>query len=105
MKHQIASISLLAGILSGQESIEAPNGGPITFPTDPYLYEGTITVNGIVAYTGSSICVEPNDHLIASILKASVTNGFGVDNYDNSDGKNTGSTFSYAGYGFTGDMQ
>ena len=105
MKHQIASISFLAGILSGQALIEVPNGGPITVPTDPYLYAGTITVNGILAYTGSSLYVEPNDHLIASILKASVTNGFGIGDYDSSDGTNTGSTFSYAGYGFTGDMQ
>ena len=97
MKHQIASISLLAGILSGQASIDAP--------TDAYKCESTVTVNGIVAYSGFSLYVEPNAHLIASIVKIPATIGFGVDNYDNSDGKNTGSTFSYAGYGFTGDMQ
>jgi len=97
MKYQIASISLLAGVLSGQVSIDAP--------TDAYKCESTVTVNGILAYSGSSLYVEPNDHLIASILKASVTNGFGIGDYDSSDGTNTGSTFSYAGYGFTGDMQ
>ena len=97
MKHQIASISLLAGILSGQASIDAP--------TEAYKCESTLTVNGIIAYTGSSLYVEPNAHLIASIVKIPATISFGVDNYDNSDGKNTGSTFSYAGFYFTGDMK
>ena len=97
MKSQIASISLLAGILSGRASIDAP--------TEAYKCESTVTVNGIVAYTGSSLYVEPNAHLIASIVKIPATIGFGVDNYDNSDGKNTGSTSNYAGFGFTGDMK
>ena len=82
MKHQIASISLLAGILSGQVSIDVP--------TEAYKCESTVTVNGIVAYTGSSLYVEPNAHLISSILEDSVTNGFGVGNYDSGDGTNTG---------------
>ena len=82
MKHQIASISLLAGILSGQASIDAP--------TEAYKCESTLTVHGIVAYTDSSLCIEPTVHLISSILEASVTNGFGVGNYDSGDGTNTG---------------
>ncbi len=97
MKYQIASISLLAGILSVQVSIDAP--------TDAYKCESTVTMNGILAYTGSSLYVEPNAHLIASIVIIPATIGFGVDNYDNSNRKHTGSTFSYAGYSLTGDMQ
>ena len=97
MKHQIASISLLAAMLSGQASIDAP--------TDAYQCESTLTVNGIIAYTGSSLGIEPNAHLISSILEASVTNGFGVGNHDSSDGTNAGSTSNYAGYGFTGVMK
>ena len=97
--------SLLAAIVSGQLSIEVPIDTSITVSTVAYKYAGKITVNSIIPYIGSSICVQPNAHLIASIVKIPATIGFGVDNYDNSDGKNTGSTFSYAGYGFTGDMQ
>jgi hypothetical protein len=97
MKHQIASISLLAGILSGQASIDAP--------TEAYKCESTLTVNGIIAYTGSSLYVEPNAHLIASISIIPATNRFGIGDNDSSDGTNTGSTYNYAGYDFTGDMQ
>lgn len=97
MKHQIASISLLAAMLSGQASIDAP--------TDAYQCESTLTVNGIVAYTCSIPCVETNIHLIASILKIPATNCFGVGDNDSNDGTNTGSTSNYAGYDFTGDMQ
>ena len=97
MKHQIASISLLAAMLSGQASVNAP--------TDAYKCAGTITVNGIVAYTGSIPCVEPNAHLIASISTIPATNRFGIGDNDSSDGTNTGSTSNYAGYDFTGDMK
>ena len=97
MKHQIASISLLAAMLSGQASIDAP--------TDANKYAGTITVNGIIPYTGSNICVQPNVHLIASILKIPATNRFGIGDNDSNDGTNTGSTSNYAGYGFTGYMK
>jgi hypothetical protein len=97
MKHQIASISLLATILMSQSSIEAP--------TDTCKCGSAITVNGIVAYTGSIPCVEPNAHLIASISIIPATNRFGIGDNDSSDGTNTGSTYNYAGYDFTGDMQ
>ena len=76
MKRQIV-ISLLAAILTGQSSIEVPVGASITVPTDAYICSGTITVNGTVTYTGSSLCVVPNAHLIASILEASATNDNG----------------------------
>ena len=39
--------------------------------TDAYICAGTITVNGTVTYTGSSLCVVPNAHLIASIVETS----------------------------------
>ncbi len=68
MKRQIV-ISLLAAILTGQSSIEVPNGASITVPTDAYICAGTITVNGTVTY-----CVEPGVGAIASIVKASATN-------------------------------
>ncbi|MFP6706543.1 MAG: hypothetical protein VCE75_11025, partial [Alphaproteobacteria bacterium] len=68
MKRQIASISLLAAILTGQSSIEVPNGASITIPTDAYVCAGTITVNGTVTYTGNSLCVVPNEGAIASIV-------------------------------------
>ena len=97
MKHQIASISLLAAILSGQASIEAP--------TDTCKCGSAITVNGIIPYTDSSICVEPNVHLIASISTIPATNRFGIGDNDSSDGTNTGSTSNYAGYDFTGYMK
>ena len=96
---------MLAAIVSGQLSIEVPIDTSITVSTVAYKYAGKITVNSIIPYIGSSICVQPNAHLIASIVKIPATIGFGVDNYDNSDGKNTGSTSNYAGFGFTGDMK
>ena len=74
MKRQIVSISLLAAILSGQSSIEVPVGASIIVPTDAYICAGTITVNGTLTYTGASLCVVPNAHLIASIVKASALN-------------------------------
>ena len=72
MKRQIVTISHLAAILTGQSSIEVPIGASITIPTDAYVCSGTITVNGTVTYTGSSLCVVPNAHLIASIVETSV---------------------------------
>ena len=77
MKRQIVSISLLAAILTGQSSIEVPVGASITIPTDAYICAGTITVNGTVTYTGSSLCVVPNGGAIASIVKASAANDDG----------------------------
>ena len=77
MKRQIVSISLLAAILTGQSSIEVPVGASITIPTDAYICAGTITVNGAITYTGSSLCVVPNGGAIASIVKASATNDDG----------------------------
>ena len=74
MKRQIVTISLLAAILSGQSSIEVPVGASIIVPTDAYICAGTITVNGTLTYTGASLCVVPNAHLIASIVKALTTN-------------------------------
>jgi len=74
MKRQIVTISLLAAILSGQSSIEVPVGASIIVPTDAYICAGTITVNGTLTYTGASLCVVPNAHLIASIVKASALN-------------------------------
>ena len=74
MKRQIASISLLAAILTGQSSIEVPVGASITIPTDAYVCAGTIMVNGTVTYTGNSLCVAPGVGAIASIVKASATN-------------------------------
>jgi hypothetical protein len=97
MKSQIVSITLLAAILTGQSSIEVPTG--------TYKFGNAITVNGIIAYTGSSICVQPNAHLIASISKIPATNRFGFGGNDSNDGTNTGNTSNYAGYGFTGDMK
>ena len=73
MKRQIV-ISFLAAILTGQSSIEVPVGASITVPTDAYICSGTITVNGTVTYTGSSLCVVPNAHLIASIVETSALN-------------------------------
>ena len=69
IKKLIVSISLLAAILTGQSSIEVPVGAYITIPTDAYICAGTITVNGTITYTGSSLCVVPNAHLIASIVE------------------------------------
>ena len=77
IKNLIVSISLLAAILTGQSSIEVPVGASITIPTDAYICAGTITVNGTVTYTGSSLCVVPNAHLIASILETSALNEAG----------------------------
>jgi len=74
MKRQIITISLLAAILSGQSSIEVPVGASIIVPTDAYICAGTITVNGTLTYTGASLCVVPNAHLIASIVKTSALN-------------------------------
>ena len=74
MKRQVVSISLLAAILTGQSSIEVPSGASISVPTDAYICAGTITVNGTVTYTGSSLCVVPNAHLIASIVESSALN-------------------------------
>ena len=65
---------MLVSLTFGQSSIVIPNGASITVPTDAYICSGTITVNGTVTYTGSSLCVVPNAHLIASIVKTSALN-------------------------------
>ena len=77
MKSFILYINFSLAILFGQSSIVIPVGASITVPTDAYICAGTITVNGTVTYTGSSLCVVPNAHLIASILEASATNDNG----------------------------
>ena len=64
----------MAAILTGQSSIEVPIGASLTIPTDAYVCAGTITVNGTITYTGSSLCVVPNAHLIASIVETSALN-------------------------------
>ena len=97
--------SLLAAIVSGQLSIEVPIDTSITVSTVAYKYAGKITVNSIIPYIGSSICVQPNAHLVASISKIPATNCFGIGDNDYNDGTNTGSTSNYAGYDFTGDMK
>ena len=65
---------LLSGYYFSQSSIVIPVGASITVPTDAYICAGTITVNGTVTYTGSSLCVVPNAHLIASIVETSALN-------------------------------
>ena len=95
----------MAAIVSGQLSIEVPIDTSITVSTVAYKYAGKITVNGIIPYIGSSICVQPNAHLVASISKIPATNRFGIGDNDSNDGTNTGNTSNYAGYGFTGYMK
>ena len=58
MKYQIASISLLAGILSGQSSIEVPVGASITVPTDAYICSGTITSS--TTFNGTATIIPVN---------------------------------------------
>jgi hypothetical protein len=65
---------LLVSLTFGQSSIEVPVGASITVPDDAYICAGTITVNGTVTYTRSSLCVVPNAHLIASIVETSALN-------------------------------
>ena len=65
---------MLVSLTFGQSSIVIPNGASITVPTDAYICSGTITVNGTITYTGSSLCVVPNAHLIASIVETSALN-------------------------------
>ena len=74
LKRQIISISFLTSILLGQSSIEIPAGASLTIPKDAYICVGTLTVNGTINYDASSLCVQPNAHLIASIIKSSALN-------------------------------
>ena len=74
MKNYLISFSLTIAVMMAQSSIEVPVGASITVPTDAYVCAGTITVNGTITYTGSSLCVVPNAHLIASIVKTSALN-------------------------------
>jgi hypothetical protein len=67
-------LGLLVSLTFGQSSIVIPNGASIVVPVNAYLCAGTITVNGAITYTGSSLCVVPNAHLIASIVETSALN-------------------------------
>ena len=65
---------MLVSLTFGQSSIVIPNGASIVVPENAYICAGTITVNGTITYTGSSLCVVPNAHLIASIVETSALN-------------------------------